>query len=466
MNDTKPLSAAPTRVRYSVLGILCFLAMITYLDRAMIGSAKDDIMASVGQPSEKFFYLLTAFQIAYALFEVPSGWMGDRFGPRSTLLRIVMWWSVCIALTACAGATIPGLNTVLIGFSALIVVQFLFGMGEAGAFPNITRALYNWFPATHRGSAQGTIWLSARFMGGMTPLVWLLLSGPEFLGLTWRQTLWLFAGLAGAWCLVFYCWFRNYPEEHLSVNKTERDLIDAGRTPHTGHDGVPWGKILQSRNLWFMCAMYMVTNFCWYFLMYFLPGVMKEQFQNMTTTANGKLLVALIAGSPLIVGMFGCVLGGILTDRYVRRTGDRKWGRRIFPMFGYGMAGACYLLAAAFFESNFWAFAACMMMMGFFNDLVMGSAWATCQDVGQRYAAIVSGSMNMIGNLGAALGNFITGSVFEAHKHNQVVAVRIMFSVYAVLYGVGVLLWLKIDASKPIVPDEPAGGEGAIVLDE
>src|SRR5271166_1071471 len=130
MNEPKPLSAAPTRVRYSVLGILCLLAMITYLDRAMIGSAKDDIMASVGQPSAKFFYLLTAFQIAYALFEVPSGWMGDRFGPRSTLLRIVLWWSVCIALTACAGATIPGLNTVLIGFSALIVVQFLFGMGE------------------------------------------------------------------------------------------------------------------------------------------------------------------------------------------------------------------------------------------------------------------------------------------------------------------------------------------------
>jgi MFS transporter, ACS family, glucarate transporter len=465
MNEPKPLSAVPTRVRYSVLGILCFLAMITYLDRAMIGNARDDIMASVGQPGAKFYYLLTAFQIAYALFEVPSGWMGDRFGPRSTLLRIVVWWSVCIALTACAGATIPGLDTVLIGFTALIFLQFLFGMGEAGAFPNITRALYNWFPATQRGSAQGTIWLSARFMGGMTPMIWLLLSGPDFLGLTWRQTLWLFAGLAGAWCVIFSYWFRNLPEEHSSVNAAERDLIDVGRTPHTGHDGVPWGKILRSRNLWYMCAMYMVTNFCWYFLMYFLPGVMKDQFKSMTATPSGKLLVALFAGSPLVIGMLGCVVGGLLTDRYVRRTGDRKWGRRIVPMFGYAMAGVCYLLAAVFF-GNFWAFAICLMMMGFFNDLMMASAWATCQDVGRRYSAIVSGSMNMIGNLGAALGNFITGSVFEAHQDNRGIAINIMFTTYAVLYGVGVLLWLKIDASKPIVPDAPAEEAGTIVLDE
>src|SRR5262245_14832097 len=115
-------SSQPTRVRYSVLGLLCVLAMITYMDRAVYGNARDDIMGSVGKPSADIFYLLTAFQIAYALFEVPTGWMGDRFGPRSTLLRIVLWWSTCIGLTACAGAVIPGLDVVAIGFTGLVML--------------------------------------------------------------------------------------------------------------------------------------------------------------------------------------------------------------------------------------------------------------------------------------------------------------------------------------------------------
>jgi MFS family permease len=441
--------------------MLCFLAMITYLDRAMIGSAKGDIMASVGHKGADFFYLLTAFQIAYALFEVPAGWMGDRFGPRSTLLRIVSWWSFCIALTAFAGMTIPGLQTILIGFTCLIVIQFFFGLGEAGAFPNITRALYNWFPATQRGSAQGAIWLSARFMGGLTPAAWVLLT--IYLKLNWREALWLFAGVAAAWCLVFHIWFRNHPEEHPAVNQLERDFINLGRTSHGGHDNVPWAKILSSKNLWFICGMYMVTNFCWYFLMYFLPGVMRDQYEKeIGTTNSGKLLVAFLTGSPMLVGMAGCILGGMLTDRHVRRTGNRKWGRRIYAMFGYALAGICYLVATTFI-GNFWGFAICLTMMGFFNDFVMAAAWATCQDVGRRYAAIVAGCMNMIGNLAGALTNFTTGSVLAHYeeRHEQATGITIMFTIYAFVYFVGVLLWLGIDATKPIVPDEtdhkPAG---------
>lgn len=471
MNGNPSQSSTPTRVRYSILMLLCFLAMITYMDRAVYGNAKDEIMGSVGQPSANIFYLLTAFQIAYALFEVPTGWMGDRFGPRSTLLRIVLWWSACIGLTACAGATIPGLNIVLIGFTALVVLQFFFGMGEAGAFPNITRALYNWFPPAQRGSAQGMIWLSARFMGGLTPAVWILLT--VFVGLDWRYALGLFAALAAIWCLVFSLWFRNHPEEHKSVNEAECALINVDRVPHTGHHGVPWGKILRSKNLRYMCLMYMVTNFCWYFMMYFLPGVLRSKFPAMSATNNGKLMVAVIAGSPMLLGMAGCILGGILTDRYVRRTGDRKWGRRIYGMIGYGMAGVSYLMAAIFI-GNFWAFAFFVMMMGFFNDLIMGSAWATCQDIGRRYAAIVAGCMNMIGNLAGALTNFVTGSVLKYYEpaggffslamgsepqpfeDRQATGITIMFVTYAIVYGIGVLLWLKIDASQPIVPDEPA----------
>src|SRR5206468_11368490 len=141
----------------------------------------------------------------------------------------------------------------------------------------------------------------------------------------------------------------------------ERDLIDAGRVQHPGHHGVPWGRIFTSRNVLALCGMYMVTNFNWYFLMYNLPLMLKDRYKEWDTTNGGKVLLALLGGAPMLIGMAGCLIGGLLTDRYIRRTGDRKWGRRVFAMIGYGTAGLFYFLAAGFtgpnalFVDNLWA---------------------------------------------------------------------------------------------------------------
>jgi MFS transporter, ACS family, glucarate transporter len=457
----------PTRVRYAILGLLCVLAMITYMDRAANGSAKKAIMADLNQnqlstgqtpyQEEDFFIVLMAFQIAYAIFEVPSGWLGDTRGPRSTLLRVVLWWSLFVALTGFTGWTLPG--GVYVGFTALVIIQFLFGVGEAGAFPNISKSLYNWFPSTSRAFAKSTIWMSARLMGGLTPLVWILLV--ELGGLTWNEALWLFAGLAAVWCLVFFIAFTNKPSEHRKVNEPELAIIDANRATSAGHAGVPWGKLIRSRNLWAVCFMYVVTNFCWYFLMYNLPGRLKDTYKDWNATSDGKILLALLSGAPLLVGMAGCLVGGLLSDRYIRRTGDRKWGRRLFGMIGYAGAGTCYLIAAAvswYWPSDLWPFAIMLMLMGFFNDLIMGPAWATCQDIGQRYAATVSGTMNMFGNLvGAVSGIFFTGLVMTSNLE-QPQKILTCFATYAAVYFVGVGLWLLIDASKPIATDERGSG--------
>ena len=456
------IGSAPTRVRFRILFLLCLLAMITYLDRAMYGSAKGDLMAAVGQPEKRFYLVLVAFQLAYALFEIPAGWMGDRFGPRITLLRVVGWFSLFVALTAFAGLSLPGTEFVVIGFGVLVGMQFLFGIGEAGAFPNISKAIYNWFPENQRGSAKGTVWMSARLMGGLTPFVWVLLV--VIVGLTWRQALWVFAAAAAAWCVMFFFVFRNRPDEHPAVSPAERDLINAGKAAPQPHGPIPWGKIFGSRNVWALCAMYTVTNFNWYFLMYYLPGTLKSQFPQWNQTDGGKLLLALLGGAPLLVGMGGCLLGGLLTDRYIRRTGDPKWGRRIYGMLGYGLAACCYAAAAAFTGGDLWVFAACLIMVGFTNDLIMGPAWATAQDIGRQYSAIVSGTMNMVGNLGAALGNLITGLILEAHTVKTVTdgvekdvvqgtGFVICFLMYATVYGLGALSWLLIDSTKPIPTD-------------
>lgn len=477
------LPAPPTRFRYVILGLLCLLAMITYMDRAANGSAKAAIMADLNADllegtkkynTEDFFWVLMAFQFAYAIFEVPSGWLGDTRGPRSVLFRVVVWWSIFVALTGFVGLTLPG--GFYLGFIALIVIQFLFGVGEAGAFPNISKALYNWFPADSRGFAKSIIWMSARLMGGLTPLVWVVLTEwkvggmHESGGMTWRVAIWVFAGVAAVWAVAYLLIFTNSPRQHRRVNEAEATLIESGKSANTTAVRVPWGKLLASRNLWAVCGMYVVTNFCWYFLMYNHPKAMKDEFPAWDGTPNGRVLLALLTGAPLLVGMLGCYVGGVASDRYIRRTGDRKWGRRIMGMVGYGLAGLCYLAAigakvAA--PDNVWALAVPLMLMGFCNDLIMAPAWAVCQDIGREYAATVSGAMNMVGNLvGAVSGILLTGLISTANSVPVFNDAGIqtgtkvttqgyvtLFAMYAAVYFVGVGLWMLIDANKPVVEE-------------
>ncbi len=472
-----PTPAPPTRVRYSMLALFCTLSMITYIDRAFWGSAQEDVRKSLGLSTVADLVIaLWAFQLAYALFEVPTGYLGDRYGPRKTLIRIVLWWSFFFCLTTLVGYQFGSFAMVgATGLTFLIVFRFLFGIGEAGAYPNIARGVYNWFPMSQRGTAQGAVWMSARFMGGLTPLIWLCLVDREMLGLNWKTGFWIFGGVGLLWCLIFTLWFRNTPEEHPKANEAERELIASGRGPAEIHEGVPWGKIVRSRNLWFVCAMYVCINYGWYFFMYFLPDFLKKQFAGQTGTLNERVVMALLAGGPLLVGVLGCLLGGILTDRHVRRTGDRRWGRSLYGVIGFAGAGCCYIIAILGARSgNMWMFAGGVALSGFFNDLTMGASWAVCQDIGKRYAAIVSGFMNMIGNLGGVATLIVTGAIMkaqvnaataaataagtsldEARRAGEIEGYIINLSLYALAYFIGVFFWLMIDARKPIDPGEP-----------
>lgn len=475
-------SAAPTRVRYSVLFLVCTLSMITYIDRAFWGSAQENIRGELGLKTvADLAVALWAFQLAYALFEVPTGYLGDRFGPRKTLIRIVLWWSFFFCLTTLVGYDLGGFAVVgTAGLSLLILFRFLFGVGEAGAYPNTARALYNWFPVSQRGTAQGAVWMSARFMGGLTPLIWLCLVDKDVLGLHWKNGFWIFGGIGLLWCAVFYLSFRNTPEEHPGTNQAERDLIALGRGPAQRHDGVPWGKIVRSWNMWYVCGMYVCINYGWYFFMYFLPDFLKRNFARPSDTLGDRVVMALMAGGPLLVGVIGCLLGGYLTDRYVRRTGDRKWGRRLYGIIGFAGAAAFYGLAMYGARTdNKWLFAVGVAMAGFSNDLAMGSSWAVCQDIGKRYSAIVSGFMNMVGNLGGVSTIFITAwimriSVAEkeaaagvasapaadlaaAREAGLIEGYTINLALYALAYVIGIFFWCMIDATKPVDPDDQTG---------
>jgi MFS family permease len=513
--DPSP-AGRPTRVRYGVLGFAAALSMITYLDRVCFGTVGPLLQSEFGLDDRQLGALFTAFTLAYAAFEVPSGWMGDVFGPRRVLIRIVLWWS---AFTALTGAVHPSAAYPWLPFGALLLVRFLFGMGEAGAYPNIARAFHNWFPLQERGFAQGAVWMAGRFAGGATGFVVLALlyrtpaaerpealpalgagvagaaapgGGGPFAALAvleasqvthWRHAFWIFGALGVLWCLAFAWWFRDRPEQHAWVNDAELALIRGGRagavpvgdfakeagggaSPAGGpageagggdepsHAGVPWARLALSGNLWLLCLQYFCASFGWYFNITWLPKYLKEH-HGVTQEAYGYWTVSLMTGAPLLLGSLACLVGGLLTDAFIRRTGDRKWGRRLFGVAGHGACAACYFLAA--FAASPWPFVLAVALAAFCNDLTMGSAWASCLDIGRRYSGIVAGCMNTVGNLGGALAGVTTGWVLHHFSANNGWPTGYGWSVnivsYAAVYVLAAGFWLGFDATRPVAPE-------------
>jgi nitrate/nitrite transporter NarK len=447
--------------------------MITYLDRVCFGSVAGYIKDEFGLSDTQKGLLFTAFALAYATFEVPSGWLGDVFGPRKTLIRIVLWWSFFTALT---GLIWPAPGWVPVMFAALVAVRFLFGMGEAGAYPNIARAFHNWFPFGERGFAQGTVWMAGRFMGGVTPLIvnTLVIQFTRDDGSTtvyWRHCFWIFGCLGVLWCLFFWWWFRDRPEQKAEVNAAELALIQGGqRSGGEAHSGVPWGRLLGSGNLWVLCGMYFCASYGWYLNITYLPGYLKDVY-GVTKESHGAW-AGIMAGSPLLVGSLACLVGGLLTDAFIRRTGNRKWGRRLFGVVGHGGCALCYF--GSMMAPNVYLFVLAIALAAFWNDLTMGSAWASCLDIGRKYSGIVSGCMNTIGNLGGAIAGTATGWVLDTFRdpfpaqataalgvagsvplYNDpqftAFAWQLNFLSFTGVYIIAVICWLFFDSTKPLV---------------
>jgi MFS transporter, ACS family, glucarate transporter len=487
-----PVVQKPTRARYGVLGFACALSMITYLDRVCFGTVAPYVQKEFGLSPDQVGLLFTAFALAYAAFEIPSGWLGDVFGPRRTLVRIVLWWSAFTALTGCV---YPVAGWPWFAFAAMLLVRFLFGVGEAGAYPNIARALHNWFPFGERGSAQGAVWMAGRLVGGLSPFAVLILlyTTPTPHGATvthWRHAFWAFGGLGVVWCLLFWWWFRDRPEQHPGVNAAELAQIRgatppappgpeparapdprtaviteavrvgvqpkgpppaARRADEPAHADVPWRKLLTSGNLWVLCLMYFCAAYGWYFNITWLPGYLGTQF-GVSRETHGLWATSFLAGGPLLIGAPACLVGGLLTDAFIRRTGDRKWGRRLFGMLGHGLCALCYFLSLL--APNPWLFVLAVALAAFCNDLTMGSAWASCLDIGGRYSGIVSGCMNTVGNLGGALAGYSAGWVVKQWPQT---GWTINLMSFAVAYVLAVLFWLAFDATRPVAPEAVRG---------
>ncbi len=424
-----------------MLGFVVVLAIITYIDRVCISQAAGDIRRDLGFTEQQMGWVFSAFTISYALFEIPGGWMGDRYGPRSVLMKVVVMWSVFTAATGAAW-----------NFLSMVVCRFLFGVGEAGCFPNVTKIFTIWLPANERVRAQGILWLSARWGGAFTPQLVVLV----FAFVNWRWAFVLFGLLGVVWAVAFFRWFHDRPGEHPGVNAAELALMDGAERNAPSHESVPWRKLCTNPTVLLLWLQYFCMSYGWYFYITWLPTYLRE--------ARGVSLQksALLAGLPLFFGGVGCFVGGWVAKRLAERWANVRRARRVVACSGLFGAGALLVIATRINDPVY-----AMLALGcasFANDLAMAPDWAACMDVGGRLAGSLSGSMNMMGNLGGAVGPVVVGYILASSKVAPDAAPTMAgwtmaFLVAAAIYVVGAIAWLFID---PVTPLEERGAGASV----
>jgi MFS transporter, ACS family, glucarate transporter len=425
-------AARATIARYKVVALAVLLAMVTYLDRVCISKLAPNIMADLGLSKVQMGFVFSAFALAYAIFEIPTAWWADRRGTRLVLTRIVLWWSSFTMATAAS-----------FNFAFLLVVRFLFGAGEAGAWPSIARTFSRWIPRRERGTIQGIFFTGAHLAGGLTPLLvtWMVSFMP------WRMIFVCFGLIGFVWAAAWYLWFRDDPSEHPGVNAAELERIVAERAEDSAHVAgwAYWRTLMGNRNMIALCVMYFPNSFVFYFCITWLPTYLHEVHGFDAGT------LGFLSGLPLLLSVVGDLFGGVVTDWVAARFGLRV-GRCAVGGAAYLVAGLALLaaplcghpLAAALLISV--AVAASMF--------TLAASWGTCQEVGANHAAVVSATMNTSGQLGGFVCPLIVACAVQWF-HNWNITLYLM----GFLFLLGVACWAVIDPRKRIF--EAAGNTPA-----
>jgi MFS family permease len=411
----------PTRARYAVLLFVFLAAFVTYLDRVCISVAAPHMQRDLQLSQIQFAWVFTVFYIAYGIFEIPTAWLGDRWGQRRMLIRIVGCWSLFTILTGMVRS-----------LGMLLTTRAVFGAAEAGAFPTLSRALSRWFPLDERSRANGIMWMGARSGGALAPP--LAVAIVTFMG--WRYAFALFGLVGLIWCAAFLFWYRDDPADHPLVNAGELHLIRSGAaSPPQAGERVPWKTLLLNPTIIALFCSYFASGFGFQFFVTWLPTYLIRE-HGVTLQMSGVL-----SGLPLAAGAIGCLTGGVVADWITRRTGSVVIGRRSVGVSGF-LLGAAGYTAAIYGHSAGVAIAFLALASGA-HDMTLPVLWATTTDVGGRFGGTASGLVNfasslsgMLAPMSAALLERLFGS-FHA-----------VFFAAAAMYLMGAALWLIIDPQK------------------
>lgn len=374
--------------RYRVLGFLVSLAAITFLDRLAIAVAGPRIQDELHIPLEKWGWVLGAFVLAYGIFEIPSGASGDRLGQRRVLTRIVVWWSVFVAATAATRS-----------FTQILLTQFLFGAGEAGAYPNASGVVARWFPKAERARAQGAVWAASRFGGAVSPL----LVVPLLRAVGWRGMLYVFAGMGLLWTFLWRWWYHDQPSAQPGI--TAAELAETGEyTPHR-HDDMLWSGLLYSRQTWLLIGMYWCYIWgAWFYFTWFPTYLVRG-------AGFHEEQMGVLNALPFLFGCCGDLAGGWLSDRLAARYG--------LKLARCGLGSSCLavssLLIVGLALSTDKTTIMILASLGFgVLDMMLPAAWAVCLDLGRAHAGVLTATMNTAGMGGGFVCTVLFGYLVRA----------------------------------------------------
>ncbi|HYM00279.1 MAG TPA: MFS transporter [Blastocatellia bacterium] len=415
----------PTRRRFQVMSLLSVMYLITYMDRTNLSIIAPLISKEFKFDKLTMGYIFSAFSWSYTIFQMPCGYLGDRFGPRRTLSVFAFYWSI---LTS----AIVGARSAL-GFW---VYRFFFGIGEAGAFPTATRAMTHWFPPTERGFAQGITHAFSRLGSALTPLVTVAVAGRY----GWRAAFWMFGIVGVVWSIAWFAQYRDRPELDPRVNEAELLKIrhgSQGRATVGAKAPLSIPTLLASPNMWAINIQYFAYGYSLWFYLTWLPTYFIEvrHFDFIKTGIYSSL--------PFLAGMVGDTLGGFLCDYIVIRTGNLKLSRS--GVGAIAMLATVVFLIPGAMTGRPWLAVTLLSVAAFFLEMNIGPAWAVVMDVGHENAGVVSGMMNMCGSLAGALSPIIFAWVWQ-HTGSAVLP----FMISGSLMAIGATAWAMIDPRKPV----------------
>ncbi len=410
--------------RNIVLLLLVLISVITFLDRINITMASQDIMAELGLSESQWGWVLSVFTISYGLMQVPLGVWGDKRGYRLVLALIVLWWSLFTGLTGLAWS-----------FGSLLVIRFMFGIGEAGSYPCMTGVVVKWYKQHETSTAQGYIWAASRMGGALTPFIVL----PVLTLLGWHWAFYLLAALGVVWAAGWYLWYRNHPADVKGITAEELASLPEAAQKSETKVAIPWRRMMQNRQFWLILAMYFFYAWgSWFFFSWF------PRFMEVGRGFDKSELTYVIA-IPFVMSMIGNIAGGYLSSRLSLKYG-LKVGRRLLGVGGLAVS-ALFMFLAAFIPGKIEVFVFLSLAFGVI-DLMLPSAWAICSDIGGRYSGAVSGAMNTAGNIGGFVCATAFGYLIEATGNYNAP----LFVITAMLV-IAAVLFCSINPTKQLVEE-------------
>ena len=399
------------RVTDVVLVLLCLMYFITYLDRVNVSSAADGFSKDFGLNRTEIGLVFSAFAYPYLVFQIVGGWISDRFGARRTLIVCGLIWAVATVLTGMAG-----------GLASMLLARILLGFGEGATFPAATTAMSRWVPKSRRGYAQGITHAAARIGNAAAPAAIVLIMTTY----GWRESFYVCAGVSFAWVAIWALTFTEFPKDHPRVTALE---IASLPPPAASTTNVPW------RRLFKRMTPVTIVYFCYGWTLWLFLSWIPQYFLHSQTLDLKQS--ALYASCVFLAGVLGDTLGGIVTDKILKRTGNLRRARS-------SMVSVCMFLSMLSLIPLMFTHSqgiSLLFLSGgfFFSEMTIGPMWATPMDIAPNHCGTASGIMNSGSALAAILSPVVSGFIIDRTGNWQLPFVGSM-----ALMGVGVLLAFRM----------------------